>query len=785
MFVLQALVLSAALLAQPDAGLSPTKNADAPAAKTTASRAADPAERGIGDWLVHLSRHYGHLIGRSDPRRASLHVIALLEAATDCAPQTPEAYYWLYDLYQRMGRNDAAIMALARYVELNPTDDGASLKLLEFTLADRQTAEGRVEYVKSELERTGLTRVYESQLRGWLARYHHERDENEEGGKQVEHALRLNPMNVAARRLAYEMYGETEPELQRVEMALQMIAINPSQVNLVWDLAEFLDRISLHKHAQEWYNRAIDMHRRAEAGPIPADLWQKLAISYVSSGDYAKAKEAADAALKEDESLHSARLLRAGVNEKLGDDKAASQDRDLVRKYYEKKAQEILDKNLTDEAVPVAWFYCYHEPGKDQALKLAEIGMKARSPSPLAKLAYGYALSANGRTDDAIQVLKPLAADDQLAAAELARCLIQRGDKSDAISILHKAASIQYTGLAFDQIKDLLEKHGETAGQPPLYDKVTSALDKFQRDVFDYYRRTADFLKFSIRFVDDPVPAAGPVNVAVRLENVGPFIITFGDGFMARPLIALSAKVTTDKSVEYRDYLQVLVSARPVLVPGDALEKTAAIDVGPLREHLIKNATTEATIELMAMFDPVYHEGKLAPGLGTVTCGPVTAKVSPLDGSSAAISALSDQAATQDAMARLQAADRAGALLAAMTAGGSNGAAPSEDLSKLRAILAKLATDPAWPVRAHALVAAGWSKLDPILMQAASPTVRDSRPIVRVLAIQLFAEQQGDAFQKVLEHVSQSDASQCVRTMATSYLPDSSRSQANSEFGEP
>ena len=785
MSVLQVLVLSAALLGQTDTGPSPTKNADAPASNSTAKRVADPAEREIGDWLVHLSRHYGHLIGRSDPRRASLHVIALLEAATECAPKTAEAYYWLYDLYQRMGRNDAAIKALARYVELNPTDDGASLKLLDFILADRQTAESRVEYVRTELERTGLTRVYESQLRGWLARYHHERDENEQAGKQVEHALRLNSMNVAARRLAYEMYGETEPELQRVEMALQMIAINPSQVNLVWDLAEFLDRISLHKHAQEWYNRAIDMHRRAEAGPIPADLWQKLAISYVSSGDFAKAKEAADAALKENESLHSARLLRAGATEKLGDEKAAALDREYVRKHYEKEAQKVLDKNLPDEAVPVAWFYCYHEPNKDQALKLAEIAMRARSPSSLAKLAYGYALSANGRTDEAMQVLKPLAEDDQLAAAELARCLIQRGEKPEAISLLHKAASLQYTGLAYDQIKDLLEKHGETAGQPPLHDKVTSALDKFQRDVFDYYRRTSDFLKFSLRFVDDPIPAAGPVNVAVRLENVGPFIITFGDGFMARPLIALSAKVTTDKSIEYRDYLQVLVSAKPVLVPGDALEKVAPIDVGPLREHLIKNATTEATIELMAMFDPVYHEGKLAPGLGTVTFGPVTAKKSALDSSSAAISALSDQAATQDALARLQAADRAGALIASMATMGSGSSAPSDENSKLRSILAKLATDPAWPVRAHALVAAGWSKLDPILMQAASPTVRDSRPVVRVLAIQLFAEQQGDAFHKVLEHVSQSDASQCVRTMATSYLPDGSRSQANSDMMEP
>lgn len=754
------------------------------AATVKTSRPTQNNRREIGEWLVHLARHNGHLIGRSDPRKASLHVIALLEAAAECAPDTAEAYYWLYDLYQRMGKSEAAMKSLARYVELEPSDDGARLKLLEFTLAERQTAEARVEFVKQELERSGLTRIYESQLRGWLAKFHRERDENEEAGKQVEHALRLNPMNVAARQLAYEMYGETQAELQRVELALQMIAINPSQVNLVWDLAEFLDRLSLHKQAQEWYCRAIDMHKRAEAGPIPADLWQKLAISYLSSGDAAKAKEAAEAALKEDDSLHSARLLHAGACRKLGEESTAAEDTERVRKAYEKLAGDVIEKSLADEAIPVAWYYCYHEPNKEQAIKLAEIAMKTRTPSPLAKLAYGYALSANGRTDEAIKVLKPLAADDQLAAVELARCLFQRSEKSEAITLLHKASSIQYSGLAYDQIKELLEKHGEKPGSPPMHEKICATLDKFQRDVFDYYRRTSDFLKFTVRFLDDPITPTGPVNVAVRLENVGPFIITFGDGFMARPLVALSAKVSGAKAVEYRDYLQVLLSARPVLVPGDAMEKIVAVDVGPMREQFIASITTDTTIEFTAMFDPIYHEGKLAPGLGTVTFGPIAATRKAVDDSSAAIAALADLAAGPDATARARAAELAGAILASRLSGSSDESS-SEDVSKLRSILARLATDSDWTIRARTLVAAGWSKLDAILTQAASATVRDGEPAVRVLAVQLFAVQQGEAFRKVLEHVSRSDASQSVRTMATSYLIDGGRTQANSEMIEP
>lgn len=719
-----------------------------------------------GMWLVNLARHQGHLIGRGDPRSASLHVMALLEGATLVSPDCAEAYYWLYDLNQRMGRSQPARAALSRYVRLMPGDDGARLKRLEIELAERHTSEARAQFVQEELQQKPMSRLYESALRSWLAMYHQERDEKEAAGKEVETALRLNPMNIQAREVAYELYGDTQPELQRVEMALQMIAVNPSQVNLVWDLAEFLDRVTLHKQAQEWYNRAIELHRRAEAGPIPADLWQKLALSYLCAEDHARAKDAADEALKADPSFHSARLLRANLLRKLGDEKAAQADEDFVRQAYRARADEVFSKNLTEEASQVAWYFCYHNPDKDQAMKLAEVAMKDRSPSPLAKLAYGYALSANGRTDDAIKILEPLASADQLAGLELARCMIQRGRQQEAIKVLKSAAAIQPSGIAFVLIRDLLDKYGEKLTPREQPEKVIAALDRFQRDVFDYYRRTADFLKFTIRFDTADLPPTGPVNVVLRLENKAPFIITFGEGFMARPLVAISARLGGESGTEFRDYLQVLLSERPALVPGDAVEKTVAIDVGPMRERLLTTLTKDTPIEVTALFDPVYQQGKLAPGLGSVSAGPISITRKAADMSSAAMTALSDQASTGDVTARVHAADMAGALLA------SAGASETPATPQLRSILAKLVADREEMVRAHALVAAGWSPLADDFTRAAAGAVRDERPVVRMLAVRLFAMQQGEAFKSVLQHLSQSDPETAVRTMAACFLPD-------------
>ena len=92
--------------------------------------------------------------------------------------------------------------------------------------------------------------------------------------------------------------------------------------------------------------------------------------------------------------------------------------------------------------------------------------------------------------------------------------------------------------------------------------------------------------------------------------------------------------------------------------------------------------------------------------------------------------------------------------------------------------LAKLLNDETWPVRAHAVVSAGWSTLDPRVTSAASPRVRNEHDIVRMLAVRLFAEQHGEKFRKVLETMSTADSNEFVRIMAASYLPETDQSAA-------
>lgn len=750
---------------------------DAPAASHAALDQSDdaalPRSPDTARWLVHMALHQGHLVGRSDARSASLHVMALLRAAIDADPDCRDAYFWLYDIEQRMGRLDEARRALENYVRLAPGDAIARIRLLDFRLDACQTGEARAELLSSELKAPQLPRAYQSELHAHLARYHHERREVGLAARQIESALLKNPLNIPARRMAYELFAETEPALQRVEMALQLIASNPSQANLVWDLAEFLDRMSLHLHAQEWYNRAIEIHQASGSGPVPPEFWHKLAVSYASAQDYENAVHAATEALNVQPGLHMARLLRSYAQARLGRTADSEADVDFVARAYAARVREAVENRAYDLAAEIAWFYCYHRPDPRRAMQLAEIAMSDPAPSSLARVAYGYALRLNGRRDEAIAALRAQAPVDQLAAYELARALIEAGDIPSAKTVLHKAATLQYSGIAYGLICELMAKHGETPPQPPLNSNVVSALEKFKRDVFDYYRRPWDFLHVSLRPVAQP-GIAGPVEIAIRVENIGPFPISFGEGFMARPLVAISATLETPSEDIFENYTQALLNTTPMLLPGERVERTIALDVGPLRNRLIEQAARDVPIHVSAIFDPVYVDGNLTAGLGSINVMPVTIERQALDTTGEGLDAIFSSLRSNDPADRITAADCIGALLATATRDPA-AIIGSGTVDRCHAALADLMSDPDWTVRARALAAAGWSPLDPRVTMAAAPLVRRENAITRMLAVRLFAEQHGPKFRKVVETYSKSDGTDYVRLIAASFLPPASR----------
>lgn len=150
----------------------------------------------IGDWLVNLARHEGHLTGARNVRANSLHVLSLLRAAVHSAPNNADAWKFTYDLEYRMGREANAHEALERYSRLRPEDDKAAIDLIRLEIDKAQTADQRAKFAREELAKPRRSRPVQSELQYWLARYHFERGDLDNASTHISKSLLKNPLNM-------------------------------------------------------------------------------------------------------------------------------------------------------------------------------------------------------------------------------------------------------------------------------------------------------------------------------------------------------------------------------------------------------------------------------------------------------------------------------------------------------------------------------------------------------------------------------------------------------------
>lgn len=766
------LIASVILLQQPGGNPLEVRELDRtarPSARAPGATAASPATAsGMGRWLVHLAQHQGHLAGRGNPQAVTMHVLALMQAAAKVEPGLAEPYLWQFDLYGRIDRPTEAAAALQRYVDLSPKDEAAHLLLVATALDRLQTAESRLGYIRERLARPNLPKSVASDLYRREAEIHRERGEIEPAGQAIENALRLTPANVAARQLSYEMFGETEAALQRVELALTLIAANPGQVNLLWELGEMLDSLSLHREAQEWYQRAIEIHGRVSTAPVTADHWAQLAQSYANSGDLPQAAEAVDKALAADAKLDRARLLKASISARRNETEADASMDQLAASFVAQAEQVVAERNVA-KAAELAWFFAYHKPDATRATQLAQIALRDPNAPILARRAQGYAHLLGNQFNEALEVLRPLAARDQLSALGAAKALLGLQREGEAKELLHKGVMLGFSGPGYDETVKLLEKLGEKAPMKPGHDKIVKALQRFDRRLFDYFTKVDSFLKLTLSAVEDPLPAVGPWRVRVRIENIGQAPVTVGEGMMAQPLVLFSVQLGDGKGGRYENYHQALLNRRPILMPGDAIEEEVTLDVGALREQLIRSASWTTPVQIEARFDPVATESGYANGPTTVSAAPLRLQRVGVSRERSEVKRVIAQLTAATPAERWRAIDSLGALLAEMSQESAGGQDSAEARSLRRRLVAQL-VDADWTIRARTLEALRWSPQSEEVFTAASPLLNDSNFVVQMAAVRFFATQQGEQFGRVGEKLAREATDPTVRLLAGSFM---------------
>ena len=261
----------------PAAGQPAPPTAPAPANPSEIAEAQQAlAERFIGDALNELQEHI--------PNEALLRkAAALIEEAVRLAPDEPRYSRMLAEAWGELGETDRAIDALTTYRATlrrtqAPEDQVAQARLIELYLQSprMQTVDKRVAYLRNVTAKESLSPEVRSYAASAAVPLLLQRSAGE-AADMVRLAVKLNPLNPAARKWEWELIAATGTPAEQIQSVLAMLRCDPAQLSLLVEAGRQLARAGLSVDSLDWFKRARILSLRT-ATP----LGEGVAIDYAS-----------------------------------------------------------------------------------------------------------------------------------------------------------------------------------------------------------------------------------------------------------------------------------------------------------------------------------------------------------------------------------------------------------------------------------------------------------------------------------------------------------------------
>ncbi len=247
----------------------------------------------LADQFVMLAR--AALAGRSQVREDQLiRARILLDLALQLNPNDTNVWRLRSDLARHEKDRDAQLEALRQYVRRTPLDDAAQLELLLMGLAQHQTLDLRIAAAVNMLDGPAgqqLSPAVQSRLASFVASSFHELGQDDEFGKRLAQALRLDSSNIAAARMAYELAVSRQRTRADIAQALlNLVRANPADPATRQRFGESLLDIGLGAHAASQFNAAMSLARQ----PMDEGFYRDWAAALILAGQTQEATQMLD-----------------------------------------------------------------------------------------------------------------------------------------------------------------------------------------------------------------------------------------------------------------------------------------------------------------------------------------------------------------------------------------------------------------------------------------------------------------------------------------------------------
>lgn len=571
-------------------------------------------------------------------------------------------------------------------------------------------------------------------------------------------------------QLAFEKLAEMVPEEISPITSLVYLRFklreNPLDIDTALAFSQYAQRVQLYDVAADTYQYCSDLFSYLfpkQNLPIRVYLdW--MTCCYNTPRGQLRCLQLAETLRKENRFDLQAESLAAKAAIKMGDTEKAAE----ILKSVEQRAL----KEVKADYKSLAWFYCFVLPDTEKALDSANKAYAAEPNSPESAALLAYALADNNQPDIARPLIEKYP-QNQISSFAQGHLALAAGQKQSALDSLRAAIDMDPGTIVAGQALKLLNE--QQADYIPIFD-TSKIFENLKRTVGEQiapkFVSPDRMLSFQLNIRGNRFPYGNDIDGAVAITNNWYEPLFISDNALCRGEIRIDVEVSGDMQTQIEKLVSTTTRPTKAIEPDNSIYVPVRLRTGLLKELLLKHPQATLDLRFTTYLDPVVTgEGEVKcsiPGLAPATVQITRPRVElTADYLQNRLSALSRGRQGP----KINAVQLFSGLIMENLEGANHRlpyklAVPDRVTEVLKSALVQGLSDSDWVVQVNSMSAIAPLPLDYELIEAASEGLNDQRWPVRMMAISLLAEQQGDNFSNVLDHIARFDSNTFVRNMA-------------------
>ncbi|MBN1975286.1 MAG: hypothetical protein JW787_16710 [Sedimentisphaerales bacterium] len=619
-------------------------------------------------------------------------------------------------------------------------------------------------FYKSELETMyGLMKVQDNSL--------------EEAEKYFRQAYQNNKNN----KFAFSKLFELNPQKISPQEYLERLRLdfleNPIDIRTVLAFCQGLERMQLYDTAADAYEYCSDLFAYLHPSePLPADIFIPWSIScYNSQKKQYKCLEIAEIVRKTGKFDIRLESLAGRAAGKLGEDQAASR----IIRDAEKKALELISKESPDiMEAHLAWFYNFVIPMPDKAVEWSNRAFAADSNSPAAASLLAYSLTQKKEFITAKSLIEHFGAN-QISELALACIQLEEGQAAQGIENLNKAISHDPGSFEAERAKSILAQKGQKYVPPVNPDYVLASLEKnFGGKLVPVFTQPEKRFSIVFNIRNKELSFGDDLDCAISIINNSSEPLIISDDSMFKGNLRVDAIVSGDLNKRIPNLVSKRIKTAEAIEPGRSKIVGLKLITGELREMLMTYPQASLKITFVLHLDPVKSsEDRVISGLPYMKPVSVNVVRSNIVLTGQQIRNLVDSISASQSGQKIQSAQLFVGLLKEQHAlSGRTSPYHIVVTDGMKTMLKSaliydtgLLRNPengGWAVKVYTMAEMLSLPLDYEFIEVISENLYNEKWPVRMMAVYLLAETQGEKFEKALENISKTDKNQLVRDIA-------------------